>query len=259
MKADYKNWMPKGMIYSFLGGTIGCGIVAIILALLLKGAVKTVLVIAFAAAAVIFCGLTLWAVLMHRAFSYDGKRQMSRQIIEGTAAHVKLPAGGKCLDVGCGSGALTIACAKRNPAATFVGVDRWGKEYASFNKKLCESNAKAEGATNTRFQQGDATHLDFPDETFDAVVSNYVYHNIPGERQQYLLETLRTLKKGGTFALHDIFSKSKYGDMQAFVRQLKDMGYQKVELIDTTDGKYMTKFEAGWMALSGSALLTGIK
>ncbi len=259
MRPDYKNWMPKGMIYSFLGGTIGCGIVAIILALLLKGTLKTALVIAFAAAAVIFCGLTVWAVLMHRAFSYDGKRQMSRQIIEGTAAHVKLPAGGKCLDVGCGSGALAIAVARRNPRAQVVGIDRWGKEYASFNKKLCENNAKAEGATNTRFQQGDATHLDFPDETFDAVVSNYVYHNIPGERQQYLLETLRTLKKGGTFALHDIFSKSKYGDMQAFVRQLKDMGYQKVELIDTTDGKYMTKFEAGWMALSGSALLTGIK
>ena len=259
MKPDYKNWMPKGMIYSFLGGSIGCGVAAIVLNLLLNGTLKTVLTVVFTALALLFCGLTVWAVLMHRAFSYNGKRQMSRQIIEGTAAYVKLPTGGKCLDVGCGSGALGIAVGKRNPKAEIVGIDRWGKEYASFNKKLCESNAKAEGATNTRFQQGDATHLDFPDETFDAVVSNYVYHNIPGERQKYLLETLRTLKKGGTFAIHDIFSKSKYGDMQAFVRQLKDMGYRKVELIDTTDGKYMTRFEAGWMALSGSALLTGIK
>ena len=259
MRADYKNWMPKGMIWSFLGGALGCGAVAIILNLLLNGTIKTVLVIAFAALAVVFCGLTIWAMLMYRAFSYDGKRQMSRQIIEGTAARVKLPAGGKCLDVGCGSGALAIAVAKRNPEARVVGIDRWGKEYASFNKNLCESNAKAEGATNTSFRQGDATHLDFADETFDAVVSNYVYHNIPGDRQQYLLETLRTLKVGGTFALHDIFSKSKYGDMQAFVRQLQDMGYRKVELIDTTDGKFMTKFEATWMALSGSALLTGIK
>ena len=30
MKPDYKNWMPKGMIYSFLGGAIGCGAVAMI-------------------------------------------------------------------------------------------------------------------------------------------------------------------------------------------------------------------------------------
>ena len=258
-RGDYKNWMPKGMIWSFLGGALGSAAVAVVLSLLLKGTLRTVLVVVFAALAVVFCGLTVWAVLMRRAFSYDGKRQMSRQIIEGTAAHVKLPDGGRCLDVGCGSGALAIAVAKHNPRGEIVGIDRWGKEYASFSKNLCEGNARAEGVKNASFRQGDATHLEFADETFDAVVSNYVYHNIPGNRQEYLLETLRTLKKGGTFAIHDIFSKSKYGDMQAFVQKLKDMGYEKVELIDTTDGTYMTKFEAAWMALSGSALLTGIK
>ena len=42
------------------------------------------------------------------------------------------------LDVGCGSGALTIACAKRNPQGKMVGIDRWGKEYASFSLPLCE-------------------------------------------------------------------------------------------------------------------------
>ena len=262
MKANYKNWMPKGMIWSFVGGTVlflalclVCGCTG----LLAAGALKTVLTIVFAILAVIFCALTVWSILMYRAFSYDGKRRMSAQIIEGTAARVKLPAGGKCLDVGCGSGALAIAVAKRNPQASVIGIDRWGAEYASFNKALCENNAKAEDVGNTTFRQGDATHLDFPDGTFDAVVSNYVYHNIPGNRQAYLLETLRTLKKGGTFALHDIFSKSKYGDMQAFVRKLKDMGYQMVELIDTTNGQFMTPFEARWMALSDSALLTGIE
>ena len=259
MKPDYKNWMPMGMVYSFLFAALGCGVAAVVLRLLLRGTLGTALTVLFAAAAVVFCGLTVWAYLMRRAFDYNGKRQMARQIIEGTAACVKLPKGGKCLDVGCGSGALAIAVGKRNPKAEIVGIDRWGKEYASFSKPLCERNAQAEGVSRISFRQGDATHLDFPDETFDAVVSNYVYHNIPGDRQAYLLETLRTLKKGGVFALHDIFSPAKYGDMQAFVQKLKDMGYQKVELIDTTDGKYMTKFEATWMALSGSALLTGIK
>ena len=184
---------------------------------------------------------------------------MSKQIIEGIADRVRLPDGGVGLDVGCGSGALAIACAKRNPNASFVGLDRWGKEYASYNKPLCESNAKAEGVKNVTFRRGDATKLDFPDEHFDAVVSNYVYHNIPGDRQAILLETLRVLKKGGVFALHDIFSKSKYGDMQAFVQRLKDMGYEDVRLIDTTDGTFITKKEAAWMALSGSALLIGRK
>ena len=262
MKPDYRNWMPKGMIWSFLAGTAAALALLLVVActgLLAAGTLKTVLTVAFAVLAVVFCGLTIWSVMMYRAFDYNGRRKLSKQIISGVAARVTLPKGGRCLDVGCGSGALAIAVAKRNPRASVTGIDRWGKEYASFSKSLCERNAKAEGVTNTSFQQGDATHLDFPDASFDAVVSNYVYHNIPGNRQQYLLETLRTLKPGGTFAIHDIFSKSKYGDMQAFVKQLKQMGYQRAELIDTTDGVFMTKGEAAWMALSGSAILTGIK
>ena len=215
---------------------------------------------AFLALGVVVGLAALWMALLYRAFSYHGKRQMSRQIIQGIAEHVSLPKGGVGLDVGCGSGALAIACAKRNPQARFVGIDRWGKEYASFNKPLCEANARAEGVKNTSFRQGDALHLGFPDETFDAVVSNYVYHNIPSrDRQAILLETLRVLKKGGTFALHDIFSRVKYGDMQAFVQKLRSMGYEQVELIDTTKGRFISPSEAKWMALSGSALLVGKK
>ena len=261
MKPDYKNWMPKGMVLTAVGGTAASLLLFIVFGLtgLVSGTLKTVLFIVFLVGTVIGLIVSVWMALMYRAFSYNGKRQMSKQIIEGIAGYVALPDGGKGLDVGCGSGALAIACAKRNPNASFTGVDRWGKEYASFNKPLCENNANAEGVSNVSFQRGDATKLDFPDESFDAVTSNYVYHNIPGDRQAYLLETLRVLKKGGTFALHDIFSKSKYGDMRAFVRKLKDMGYERVELIDTTDGLFMSKREATWMELSGSALLVGRK
>lgn len=261
MKPDYKNWMPKGMVASFFGGAAGSWIAALFVRVLMpKGTGRQVLTVLTTASGALFTGMSVWSYLMYRAFDYNGKRQMSRQIINGIADYVKIPEGGKCLDVGCGSGALTIAIAKRNPGAEVTGIDRWGKEYASFNKSLCESNARAEGVSNVSFWQGDATHLDFQDETFDAVASNYVYHNIPlSDRQAILLETLRTLKKGGTFAIHDIFSAGKYGDMQSFMKKLKDMGYEKVELIDTTGGKWIRKGEAGWMGLSGSALLTGIK
>ena len=261
MKPDYKNWMPKGMVLGTLAGTLVCLALFIIFGCtgLVSSTVKTVLFVVFLVATVVCACVTLWMALMYRAFDYNGRRKMSKQIIEGIAEYVRLPDSGKCLDVGCGSGALTIACAKRNPNASFVGIDRWGKEYASFNKPLCERNAKAEGVKNVTFERGDACKLDFDDETFDAVTSNYVYHNIPtNDRQALLLETFRVLKKGGTFAIHDIFSKSKYGDMQAFLKKLKDMGYEKVELIDST-GRFMTKWESVWMDLAGSALLTGRK
>ena len=261
MKPDYKNWMPKGMVLSGMAITALFLLLSVIFGLtdITGGRLKTVLFIVFLIGTIVGLCVSVWMVFLYRVFSYDGKRQMSKQIIEGTAEYVKLPEGGKGLDVGCGSGALTIACAKRNSEASFTGIDRWGKEYASFNKPLCENNAKAEGVSNVTFRQGDATHLDFPDESFDAVVSNYVYHNIPGDRQAILMETLRVLKKGGTFALHDIFSKVKYGDMQAFVQKLRNLGYESVELIDTTDGMFMTKQEAFWLGLSGSALLVGRK
>ena len=248
------------MIYTAIGITAVFLVLFIVFGLtgIVSGILQTVLFIVFLIGVAIGICVSLWMILMHRAFSYDGKRKMSKQIIDGIAKYITLPDGGRCLDVGCGSGALAIAVAKRNPRAEVIGVDRWGKEYASFNQPLCEHNAKAEGVKNTSFQRGDATKLDFADETFDALVSNYVYHNIPSDdRQAILLESLRTLKKGGTFAIHDIFSKSKYGDMQLFVKKLRDMGYEQVELIDTTNGKFMTKFESVWMELSGSAILFG--
>ena len=261
MKADYKNWLPKGMIAGTAGGAAAALILLIaILTLMPAGTLKTVLGVIFLLATLALAEITVWMTLMYRAFSYDGKRQMSRQIIEGVASYVTLPEGGKGLDVGCGSGALTIACAKRNPKATMHGIDRWGKEYASFNKPLCENNAKAEGVSNVTFEKGNALKLEFADETFDAVTSNYVYHNIPStDRQAILLETLRTLKKGGTFAIHDIMSKARYGDMEAFAEKLRGMGYAEVKLIDTTKGMFMSSFEAGWMQLSGSTLLVGRK
>ena len=264
MRPDYKNWMPKGMVLSFVGLFIlFLALFAVfgLSPLLAAGTLKTVLKYALLALTVLFAVVSVWMIMMYRAFSYNGKRQMAKQIIEGIAEYVDIPDGGIGLDVGCGSGALCIACAKRNPKARMVGVDRWGKEYASFNKALCESNARAEGVGNsTAFQQGNALDLDFEDGMFDAVVSNYVYHNIPSrDRQSILLETLRTLKKGGVFALHDIMSKGRYGDMEAFAQKLRDMGYEDVRLIDTTDGVFMSKGEALWMDLSGSKLLVGRK
>lgn len=117
-----------------------------------------------------------------------------------------------------------------------------------------------EGVKNASFRRGNAVKLDFPDESFDAVTSNYVYHNITGkDKQALLLETLRVLKKGGTFAIHDLMSPRRYGDMQEFVQKFRDMGYERVELIDTTDGSFMTPKEAGRLMLCGSTLLVGRK
>ena len=264
MKPAYKNWMPKGMVLATLYGTCACAVLFVLFGvsgILPEGSLKQVLFYVFLAAMIVMAAVTLWMFLMYRAFSYDGSRQMSKQIIEGVAARVTIPDGGCGLDVGCGSGALTIACAKRNPGAQMLGCDIWSGAYkAVFTKKRCEENAKAEGVSNVRFTEGNAVRLPFPDESFDAVTSNYVYHNIAGHnKQQLLLETLRVLKKGGTFAIHDLMSRARYGDMDAFVQKLKAEGYEDLRLIDTTDGRFLGRREAVLLGLVGSTLLVGRK
>ena len=119
-----------------------------------------------------------------------------------------------------------------------------GKRVCVVQQGIMRKQCKSRRNSKCFFEQGDATKLGFEDETFDVVTSNYVYHNIPSR---------------GTFAIHDIMSKSKYGDMQSLARKLKDMGYEDVRLIDTTSGMFMSKFEATWMGLSGSTILMGRK
>ena len=138
--------------------------------------------------------------------------------------------------------------------------DRSFLTYRGTNAGIYIDKVDIEGVKNASFRRGNAVKLDFPDESFDAVTSNYVYHNITGkDKQALLLETLRVLKKGGTYAIHDLMSPGRYGDMQAFVQKLRDMGYERVELMDTTDGSFMTPKEAERLMLRGSTLLVGRK
>ena len=264
MKPNYQNWVPKKMV---VGLFAGAGAALVLFAffgatgLILHGTARVICAVVLGLLTLALLGFAVWMLLLNRAFDYNGKRKLSKTIVEGVARCVQLPDGGVGLDVGCGSGALTIACAKRNPNAQMIGCDIWSGAYkAVFTKELCERNAEAEGTPNVRFERGDATKLPFADETFDAVTSNYVYHNIPmANRQNLLLETLRTLKKGGCFAIHDIMSRRRYGDMEAFAKRLRDIGYEEVRLIDTTDGTFLQKKEAAWMDLAGSTLLVGRK
>ena len=164
------------------------------------------------------------------------------------------------IEVGCGSGALSIRAALTWPDAAVTGIDYWGAAYG-YGQAMCEKNAASEGAAaRCVFKHGDANKLDFPDESFDAVVSNYVYHNITGADKRALLrETLRVLKKGGVFALNDEMKPHMYGDMEAFAQELRDMGYEDVQLIDTAQEAFGSRRRAAMMMLGDSRMLAGRK
>lgn len=263
-KPDYRNWVPESLLRNFIGATIITFILFIIFAgtdLVFSGTHRIICGIILGIGVLILLFSSIMLYVMYRTFDYRGKRKLAKTIIEGVAQYVEIPDGGVGLDVGCGSGALTIACAKRNPKATMVGCDIWSGSYKTeFSKELCENNAKLEGIENVRFKEGNAVNLPFEDESFDVVTSNYVYHNIMGHnKQKLLLETLRVLKKGGVFVIHDLIKKSNYGDIEKFIEELKEEGYEDIKLIDTTNGMFVGHREAKFLSLAGSMLFIGRK
>ena len=130
-----------------------------------------------------------------------------------------------------------------------------------YGQSMCEKNAESEGvAARCRFQHGAANKLDFPDGSFDAVVSNYVYHNVIGADKRALLrKTLRVLKRGGAFALNDDMKPRMYGNMEEFAQELRDMGYAEVRLIDTATEAFGSRCRAAMLMLGNSRMLMGRK
>ena len=253
---DYGNWMSNPVFY-VAGALLALSAVLAVLSFTVFHI--TALGVVFVIAAVILLALLLWCAWIRRQYAFVGGGMMDR-IHLTVLSHLDFDGKGQLLDVGCGSGPLSIRAALTWPSAQVVGIDYWGVDFG-YSQTMCENNAASEGvATRCRFQHGDANKLDFPDESFDAVVSNYVYHNIMGSNKQaLLLETLRVLKKGGVFAINDTMKPRMYGDMEAFAQNLQDMGYEDVQLIDTAREVFGSRQRAAMMMLGESRMLVGRK
>ncbi len=266
MKANYNNWIPNRLLNVIKGSAIALSIIAIILTYWANKNTELHMILISVSLVLVLVALVLTYfqfkfTYMRNQFSYDDPNSLAWKIINFTASKLASETtNGKVLDVGCGSGALSIAVAKHNPNVQITGLDRWGVDYQSeFSKELCQNNAIAEGVSNVEFVAGDAKRLPFADDSFDAICSNYVYHNIPGDRNKILQESFRVLKKGGVFAIHDLFTKSKYPKIDQLIDQLKADGFESITLIDTTDGTVMSAQQAKKTMLTGSKLLCGKK
>jgi|SRR5580658_6271480 ubiquinone/menaquinone biosynthesis C-methylase UbiE len=83
-----------------------------------------------------------------------------------TVERLGLSPGEIVLDVCCGSGASALPAAARvAPDGRVIGVDLSDRLI-----DLCRAKAAMRGLRNVEVRWGDMEHLDFPDESFDAVV-----------------------------------------------------------------------------------------
>lgn len=114
----------------------------------------------------------------------------------GEAFVTKLPiqTGYSVLDLGCGDGTTAIPAARRG--ATVTGVDIASNLVAAGNER-----AKAEGFSNCRFEEGDASTLTaLKNESFDLVVSVFGAMFAP-KPLDVAKEMVRVTKPGGTIVM----------------------------------------------------------
>ena len=102
--------------------------------------------------------------------------------------------GGRALDLGCGTGVLTLALARRGLAT--VGIDHSEEMLVLARQKLAAEGLGAELST------GDVRELPFGDASFDVVTCQGLLHHLEDLRP-CLQELDRVLKPGGSFFLSE--------------------------------------------------------
>jgi SAM-dependent methyltransferase len=106
--------------------------------------------------------------------------------------------GDAVMDIGCGVGIDLIFAAKIvGPSGRVVGV-----EMVSEMLDRGKRNIKTMGLENVTFVEGSAEKLDFPEDSFDVVISNGVFNLIPN-KEGAVAEVFRLLKPGGRFMIAD--------------------------------------------------------
>lgn len=104
------------------------------------------------------------------------------------------------LDIGSGTGETVLAIAEKvGPTGKAVGVDLTPEGIASSREKA--KQRKLEHIAE--FHQTNAMKLPFPNDFFDAVLSECVVNLIP-DKQKSLNEKVRVLKPGGRVIMHDV-------------------------------------------------------
>jgi ubiquinone/menaquinone biosynthesis C-methylase UbiE len=190
--------------------------------------------------------LTGW---FHDIVSFRGR---VRQLRRRTADLARIRPGEHVLDVGCGTGTLAIAVARRvGCAGRVVGIDPGEQQIARARAKAARRKEHIE------FQTGVIEQLPFPDQTFDAVLSSLMMHHLPTPlKRQGLAEIARVLKSGGRLVIADFTPRqgrtgraarfhaggSSVDDLAALVR---DAGFEALETDEIRPPRFSTFPGAG--------------
>ncbi len=127
--------------------------------------------------------------------TFGRERRMRRETVERAG----VAPGQSVLDVGCGTGSLTLAAKAAAGSGDVHGIDPAPEMIEVSRKKAARARVDID------FRIGVIEELPFPDATFDIVLSSLMLHHLPADlKRRGLAEIARVLKPGGCFFAVDM-------------------------------------------------------
>lgn len=127
---------------------------------------------------------------MNRLMTFGQDMRWRRFMVE----QLKLPKNAKVLDIAAGTGDIAFEVRRKYPDALVVAGD--------FALPMMQVGKQRPLGEQVFWSGADGLNLAFPDNTFDAIVSGYLFRNVP-DIDRALAEQYRILKPGGIMVTLD--------------------------------------------------------
>jgi microcystin synthetase protein McyJ len=189
-----------------------------------------------------------------------------QDLIQLVAEYACIQNSRKILDVGFGFGIQDIFIANQYPHCEIHGVNIVENQIEEAKELVSENNL----SNRIFLQKGDATQLDYDDETFDKVIAiESAFHFYT--REVFFKEAYRVLKKGGALCLAEglpnfnkisdtkFIERSRFlgipienqYEISVYINKLKDAGFTNIEYLDVSEwvvpfGAFVVKQPKGW-------------
>jgi ubiquinone/menaquinone biosynthesis C-methylase UbiE len=172
-----------------------------------------------------------------------GKEKKLRQDTIGLA---QIRTGDTVLEIGCGTGSLTLAAKERvGPSGEVTGIDIAPGMVAKARSKAARTSA------DVSFLEGSIEHIPFPENHFDVVLCSFMIFHMPEEvRRKGFPEIYRVLRPGGHLFILDAAQSNKplqpssgrMHDIRELAPVLQDNSFTEIEMEKTPFGFMGTPF-----------------
>lgn len=145
-----------------------------------------------------------------------------RRLRKSTVEQALIQPGDSVLDVGCGTGEVTLPAKSRAMHGHVYGIDPAPEMIAVARKKAARKGIDVD------FRVGVIEALPFPDSSIDVVTSSLMMHHLPEDlKARGLAEIYRVLKPGGRLLIADFMRPTGAFLNHLFIAFTRHQGLQK--------------------------------